>query len=43
MPDLTMNVYGRTREDRLTNAVERIGEVVAARPTAAAYDPEPIL
>ncbi len=26
MPDLTMNIYGRTREDRLTNAVERIGE-----------------
>ena len=35
MPDLTMHVYGRTREDRLTNAVERIGEVVLAKPIRA--------
>ncbi|MDP6985495.1 MAG: hypothetical protein QGG05_20635, partial [Candidatus Latescibacteria bacterium] len=28
-PDLTMNVYGRTREDRLTDTVEHIGEAVS--------------
>ena len=26
--DLTMNVYGRVREDRLAKAVERVGEVI---------------
>ena len=27
-PDLTMNVYGRAREERLGEAVERVGEAV---------------
>lgn len=27
-PDLTMNIYGRAREERLTEAVERMSEVV---------------
>jgi hypothetical protein len=28
-PDLTMNVYGRTREDRLTQAVEHISDAIS--------------
>ncbi len=31
-PQLTMNVYARARNERLSEAVERIGEVVLSRP-----------
>ena len=36
-------VFVGTAGSQVQAVVERIGEVVAARPTAAAYDPEPIL
>ena len=31
-PQLTMNVYARARQDRLSEAVERVGEVVLSTP-----------
>jgi hypothetical protein len=40
-PAMTMNVYGRTRNERLVQTVERVGEMVSVEEKRAGSVPEP--